>query len=65
MHLWLWDFADHRKGTMLQKLTWLFHVVMLVVGLFMTVGGAYAMIKTIIMEYQTGAVASAFSCANK
>ncbi|KAK1925999.1 transmembrane amino acid transporter protein-domain-containing protein [Papiliotrema laurentii] len=64
MHLWLWDFADHRKGTMVQKLTWGFHVIMLLVGLFMTVGGAYAMIKTIIMEYATGAVTSAFSCAN-
>jgi hypothetical protein len=65
MHLWLWDYADHRKGTLVQKLQWAFHLVMLLVGCFMTVGGAYAIIKTIISEYATGAVGSAFSCANK
>lgn len=65
MHLWLWDYADHRKGTLVQKLKWLFHAVMLLVGLFMTVGGAYAMIKTIISQYDAGLVSSAFSCADK
>lgn len=50
---------------MWQKAQWVFHWVMLLVGGFMTVGGAYAIIKTIIDQYATGAVGSAFSCANK
>lgn len=65
MHLWLWDFARYRKGSMWQKTQWAFHLVMLLVGGFMTVGGAYAIIQTIIDQYATGAVGSAFSCANK
>jgi len=65
MHLWLWDFAGHRKGSLKQKSAWGFHAVMLLVGLFMTVGGTYAMIQTIIGQYASGAVTSAFSCANK
>jgi hypothetical protein len=65
MHLWLWDFADHRKGTVKQKAAWTFHVVMLLVGLFMTIGGAYAMITTIKGQYDSGAVSSSFSCADK
>lgn len=65
MHLWLWDYADYRKGTIVQKSLWAFHAIMLLVGGFMTVGGAYAIIQLIIGQYATGAVGSAFSCANK
>lgn len=38
---------------------------MLLIGLFMTVGGAYAMIQTIIDQYAANLVSSAFSCADK
>lgn len=38
---------------------------MLVVGLFMTVAGAYTSIKSIADQYAAGTVSSAFSCADK
>lgn len=65
MHLWLYDFADYRKQSLVRKAQWAFHLIMLLVGVFMSVGGAYAMIQTIITEYATGQVSSAFSCADK
>lgn len=65
MHLWLYDFGHRRhegpKGMML----FIFHCLMLVVGLFMTFGGGYAMIKTIFDQYASGLISSAFSCADK
>ncbi|KAL7418624.1 hypothetical protein Q5752_007082 [Cryptotrichosporon argae] len=63
MHLWLHDFGHYRSGPLLHKAAWAFHVLMLLMGLFMTVGGAYAMIQTIIDSYAAGTVSSAFSCA--
>lgn len=65
MHLWLWDYASYRHGPPMRKAQYAFHVVMLLVGLFMTVGGAYSTIKTIIDQYATGQVSSAFSCQDK
>lgn len=59
MHLWLYDFADYRKQGLVKKLQWLFHLVMLVVGLFMTVAGAYTSIKSIADQYAAGTVSSA------
>lgn len=65
MHLWLYDFGHCRKESLLGKAKWTFHAVMLLVGLFMTVGGAYAMISTINDEFEKGLVNSPFSCADK
>jgi hypothetical protein len=65
MHLWLYDFGHLRKESIKGKFQYAFHATMLLVGLFMTFGGAYAMIKTIIDQYAAGAVSSAFSCADK
>lgn len=65
MHLWLFDFGHCRKESLWGKAKWTFHAVMLLVGLFMTIGGAYAMIATINDQFKTGAVASPFSCADK
>jgi hypothetical protein len=33
MTLWLWDFADYRKGSITKKLIWSFHVLMILIGL--------------------------------
>jgi len=33
MTLWLWDFADYRKGSITRKLIWSFHVLMILIGL--------------------------------
>lgn len=32
MTLWLWDFAAYRKGSLVQKLQWAFHVLMILIG---------------------------------
>jgi hypothetical protein len=65
MHLWLWEFNDYRKQSPLRKAQWAFHAIVLVIGIFMCVGGTYAMVQTIIDQYRAGVVSSAFSCADK
>lgn len=42
-----------------------FHCIMLLIGLFMTFAGGYAMIKSIADQYASGQIVSAFSCADK
>ncbi|WWC62253.1 uncharacterized protein I303_104849 [Kwoniella dejecticola CBS 10117] len=65
MTLWLYDFGNYRKGNVAKKSLWFFHVLFIFIGLFMTVGGSYTMIQTIIDAYATGSVDRAFSCADK
>ncbi|WRT68118.1 uncharacterized protein IL334_005093 [Kwoniella shivajii] len=65
MTLWLYDFGHYRKGSMGQKALWVFHVLFIGIGAFMTVGGSYTMIQTIISSYAAGTVDRAFSCADK
>ncbi|WVQ94030.1 hypothetical protein IAU59_001108 [Kwoniella sp. CBS 9459] len=65
MTLWLYDFGHYRKGSAAQKGLWCFHVLFVAIGAFMTVGGSYAMVQSIIDSYAIGAVDRPFSCADK
>ncbi|OCF36058.1 hypothetical protein I317_01847 [Kwoniella heveanensis CBS 569] len=65
MTLWLYDFGHYRKGSLAQKGLWSFHVLFIGIGAFMTVGGAYAMVQSIIDSYAAGTVDRPFSCADK
>ncbi|WVF66414.1 hypothetical protein IAT40_001154 [Kwoniella sp. CBS 6097] len=65
MTLWLYDFGHYRKGSLIQKGLWCFHIAFIGIGAFMTVGGAYAMVQSIIDSYALGAVDRPFSCADK
>lgn len=62
--LWLYDHASYRKGTILQKLYWVFNVLVVLIGLFMLTGGTYGVIEQIREAYRNGTISSAFSCAD-
>ncbi|KAI1341379.1 amino acid transporter [Xylariaceae sp. FL0016] len=62
--LWLHDFGHYRKGGLWQKTCWGFHWFLIVLGLFLFVGGTYSTILEIKNAYATGAIGSAFSCAD-
>ncbi|KAI1092573.1 amino acid transporter [Rostrohypoxylon terebratum] len=62
--LWLYDFSYYRLGTLWQKSQYVFHWFLVVLGLFITVGGTYSTILAIKDAYATGLIGSAFSCAD-
>ncbi|KAK6374004.1 hypothetical protein LTS17_007974 [Exophiala oligosperma] len=61
---WLHDFNHWRKGTFLQQLAWVMHIVVALIGAFLTVAGTYGTIRSIIDAYAQGIIGGAFSCAD-
>ncbi|KAH8671161.1 transmembrane amino acid transporter protein-domain-containing protein [Xylariales sp. PMI_506] len=62
--LWLYDFRDYRKGTAWQKTQYAFHCFLIVLGLFVCIGGTYSTVLSIKQAYASGEIGSAFSCAD-
>lgn len=62
--LWLYSYSDYRTGTFLQKVMYVGHVVLILLGAFITVGGTYGVIVQINQAYADGSISSAFSCAD-
>ncbi|KAK5742128.1 hypothetical protein LTS12_024372 [Elasticomyces elasticus] len=62
--LWFSLHVEYRKGSIREQGLWWAHVGMLVMGLFLTVGGTYANISNIIDQFHEGKVGRAFSCAD-
>lgn len=62
----LWFSLNKEKlhGTVRQRATWWFHMAILVMGLFLSIGGTYANISNIVDQFRAGKVGSAFSCAD-
>lgn len=62
--LWIHDHVGFYKGTILQKLLFFLHVMLIGLGIFLTVGGTYGVVAQIIEAYSDGTISSAFSCAD-
>ncbi|PGH12222.1 hypothetical protein AJ79_04402 [Helicocarpus griseus UAMH5409] len=62
--LWLYDHGHYRKGTFVEKIVYLLHVLLVLFGLFFSVGATYGVVLQIIDAYKTGLIGSAFSCAD-
>ncbi|KAK5111236.1 hypothetical protein LTR62_005264 [Meristemomyces frigidus] len=62
--LWFSLHIDYRKGSPREQALWWAHVGMLLMGLFLTIGGTYANISNIIDQFHEGKVGKAFSCAD-
>ncbi|KAL3442028.1 transmembrane amino acid transporter protein-domain-containing protein [Aspergillus insuetus] len=62
--LWLYDHGHYRKGSLLQKVVYLLHIGLVLLGIFFLVGATYGVVKQIIDAYATGLIGSAFSCAD-
>ncbi|CZR64067.1 related to neutral amino acid permease [Phialocephala subalpina] len=53
---WLHDFKVWRTGTLKQKLAWGFHVLIILLGLFLTVAGTYSTVQGIVDAYAVGTI---------
>ncbi|KAI0134108.1 amino acid transporter [Xylariales sp. AK1849] len=62
--LWLYDFWEHRRGSLWQKTLYLFHWFLIILGAFICIGGTYSTILAINEAYASGEIGSAFSCAD-
>ncbi|KAH8884192.1 neutral amino acid permease [Thozetella sp. PMI_491] len=63
--LYMYDYAEERKsGSLLKKVQYWLHSLMILIGLFIAVGGTYAVVIQIKAAYDSGQIPSAFSCAD-
>jgi hypothetical protein len=62
--LWLYSHGEYLKGNFLRKSIYAAHILLVLLGAFMTVGGTYGVIVQIKEAYADGQISSAFSCAD-
>ncbi|KAK5190676.1 hypothetical protein LTR99_003406 [Exophiala xenobiotica] len=62
--LWMYDFKAYRSGSTSQKLTYGAHVLIVLIGLFMVVGGTYGVAVSIKQAFASGLIAKVFDCAD-
>lgn len=63
-YLWVYDHQHLRTGKPMQIISYWLHWAMILLAVFMTVGGTYGVIQQIITAYADGEIDSAFSCAD-
>ncbi|KAK0385197.1 hypothetical protein NLU13_7675 [Sarocladium strictum] len=64
-YLWVFDHQHYRRtGTALKKITYWLHWAMILLAVFLTIGGTYGVVQQIIDAYANGEIASAFACAD-
>ncbi|KAI2625752.1 amino acid transporter [Hypoxylon sp. NC1633] len=62
--LWLSDFWHYRSGTLWQRTQFVFHWFLVLLGIFLAVGGTYSAILSIKEAYAIGLVGAPFTCAD-
>ncbi|KAF8853993.1 amino acid transporter [Acephala macrosclerotiorum] len=62
--LWMHDFKTYRSGTAEKQSMYRVHVLILLVGLFMVVGGTYGTAISIRDAYASGMIGKAFDCSD-
>lgn len=62
--MWFCMHPEHRGGSPRMKAMWYLHVAILVMGIFVTIGGTYANIVVIIDQFRDGSVSGVFTCAD-
>lgn len=62
--LWLFDHREWRTASIAKSVTYYLHCIWILLGVFMTVGGTYGIIQSVIDAYNSGQIGSAFSCAD-
>ncbi|SPO06523.1 related to neutral amino acid permease [Cephalotrichum gorgonifer] len=62
--LWVHDHGDWRTASPMKAVAYYLHWLMALLGVFMTVGGTYGIIDSVIAAYREGTIGSVFSCAD-
>ncbi|KAF7164370.1 hypothetical protein CNMCM5623_008958 [Aspergillus felis] len=62
--LWLYSHKHYRQGSVGRLVIYSLHVGMILLGVFMTIGGTYGVVVQIMDAYHNGQIDQAFSCAD-
>ncbi|KAI1629550.1 amino acid transporter [Exophiala viscosa] len=62
--LWMYDYKMYRKGTTSQMLTYGAHILIVIIGLFMVVGGTYGVSEAIKEAFADGLISKIFDCSD-
>lgn len=63
-YLWVYDHQHYRRGSLLQRVAYWLNWLMILLAVFMTIGGTYGVVQQVIDAYANGEISSAFSCAD-
>ncbi|KAK9414086.1 putative Amino acid transporter transmembrane domain-containing protein [Seiridium unicorne] len=61
---WMHDFKGYRTLSGMNKALWWLHTLIILIGLFMVVGGTYGVALSIQEAYATGLISKVFDCAD-
>lgn len=63
-YLWIHDHQHYRKGKWCRATMYWLHWFMILLATFLTIGGTYGVIQSIVEAYASGKIGGAFSCAD-
>lgn len=63
-YLWIYDHQHYRKGGVLKATAYWLNWLMILLAVFLTIGGTYGVIQQVIDAYANGEIDKAFSCAD-
>lgn len=55
-YLWLYDHGSWWQGNAIKKMVYVLHVLMMLLGLFLLIGGTYGIVEEIIAAYHSGLI---------
>ncbi|KAF7545310.1 hypothetical protein G7Z17_g9278 [Cylindrodendrum hubeiense] len=62
--LWMYDFKSYRTGSGREKIIYGLHILIVLIGLFMVIGGTYGVGLSIKEAYASGMITKVFNCAD-
>ncbi|GJD05213.1 transmembrane amino acid transporter [Colletotrichum higginsianum] len=63
-YLWIFDHQHYRQGTWWKVMVYWLNWLMVLLAVFLTIGGTYGVVQNIIDAYANGLIGGAFSCAD-
>ncbi|TQN65817.1 N amino acid transport system protein [Colletotrichum shisoi] len=63
-YLWIFDHQHYRQGTWWKIMVYWLNWLMVLLAVFLTIGGTYGVVQNIIDAYANGLIGGAFSCAD-
>lgn len=59
--IWLYDHGHWIRGGLMEKTVWTLHILMILFGAFLCVGGTYGTVKEILSAYSEGLIGECFA----
>ncbi|KAI3543600.1 transmembrane amino acid transporter [Colletotrichum abscissum] len=63
-YLWIFDHPHYRQGNWWQAMVYWLNWLMILLAVFLTIGGTYGVVQNIIDAYADGLIGGAFSCVD-